>query len=961
MANYSDNNTHEFEIKAFNANRIQITYRATGSLGTSNTLIVDNVKPSLLVTTPANPLVTKGNTNVTFSADVTDPGAGFPSKAADVYGVDKGRIQLFVGRTAAPLVAGDFTAIDNGWRVTKTINSSDIATLGADPRGAKVPWHFEVEDLAGNVRESTGNRTGKVDAATTADITVESAFSEGYGASNVFGSAGGNQRTLQVSDGTTTFKGPITGFIPSSNQISVALMGGTPAAAPNPTQLAALAGKTFTILNAQLITVDGTNPDFVESSVRTGTAWNASTNLLATGTSAKNTSIVVGIKDVGGIVSDSVTASAFSVSGNSVRSVLLVPVGSSKISAAVVTEALGGADHLVFLTLAEALGSNERPTVGVQSGVIMDNAGNTLGATTPQKAADGLGPNITLTRSASISKKEVKVTIAADEQLNDSPSVSLGRIYSTADGKVADVNAMRVKTVEGVEQCNDTDSNILPASVTSDGSLPRDAVNGETDCTDNHIADDKVMEPEPGRAFVGAGTPASTTALSYTSTFKIKAIPSGMSGGKFNVYVEGTDTQNEQNTGKVGHKTDAANSAAFTFELDQKLNRGEQPKVTVSDKTAAGSGKGGTEPVTVTPDVEAVDPMIVTVDFSKEAGEYPGDTFRTVELTSASLKICNADGSCDPVKTFDLTTEVSSPDSIKFTIPMLNPKNGNYALTVKAVDTAGNDNLSNPTATTVESMKFNWKVVAAKPVSIELEPGWNLVSLPFQPGNPAINSVINATHPADIVMTYDNATQVWLVSRRDAETGLFIGDIVVMTASTAYFIRTNNFQDLSILRPPVATAAAAPPPPPAITVVQGWNLVPVVSNSVPIPSAIAADDYFGTLNVGASAGWLKALTFDTLIRTWISVTPGETLSVKFGEENPCTGRTVGTDSDRTQNTKVEDGAELCLDRDGFNDKQAATLPGNGVLSEGDTVTLKASVTVGKGYWLYSTVDGVIIP
>ena len=35
--------------------------------------------------------------------------------------------------------------------------------------------------------------------------------------------------------------------------------------------------------------------------------------------------------------------------------------------------------------------------------------------------------------------------------------------------------------------------------------------------------------------------------------------------------------------------------------------------------------------------------------------------------------------------------------------------------------------------------------------------------------------------------------------------------------------------------------------------------------------------YFGTLGGGSDAGWLKALTFDTLVRTWTSVTPGETM------------------------------------------------------------------------------------
>ena len=68
------------------------------------------------------------------------------------------------------------------------------------------------------------------------------------------------------------------------------------------------------------------------------------------------------------------------------------------------------------------------------------------------------------------------------------------------------------------------------------------------------------------------------------------------------------------------------------------------------------------------------------------------------------------------------------------------------------------------------------------------------------------------------------------MARRDAENGQFVGDIPVMTASTAYFIRTENFEPITMLRPPLSTAAAAPPPPPAITVVKGWNLVPIVSN-----------------------------------------------------------------------------------------------------------------------------------
>ena len=870
----SNTDSDSYQVKAFNGNRIEITYRAAGTLGTTQTLTVDNVKPSLLVTSPLHPLVIKGNTNVVFSAEVTDTGAGFPGKAADVFGENKGRIQLFVGRTAVTLGPGDFTAIDDGWQVTKTINSSNIASLGASPRGAKVPWHFVVEDQAGNMRESAGNITGKVSSATTSTVTVDAAFSEGYGTTNVFGAADGNQRTLQVSDGTTTFKGSITAFAPASHLFTVTLTGGTPAAAPTDAQLEALEGKTFSILNTQLITVDGTPPDFVESSVRTGTAWKSTTKTLGTGISAKNTSIVVGIKDVGGITTDSVTPSAFSVTGNTVNSVLLVDVGSSKIPSDYVSEDLGGADHLVFLTLGTSLGSDERPTVGIQAGVIKDNAGNALGATSPQRAADGLGPNLALSKSAPISKKEVKVTIVADEQLSGSPMVTLGRIYSTDNAMVADSTAQRVKTdMDGNEQCwagtaGEDDGGLDTTNAVHQGDCGADIPTTVTGLTAIEYAGPKVIEDVPGRTAVPAGTPTPVTALSYTSTFKINAIPDNSAGGKFNVYVEATDTQSPDNTGNAGHETDASNSKAFTFELDRELNDGIQPVVTVSDKTAAGSRKGGEDPVTAIPKVEAVDPMIITVDFTEESEEYPGDSYRTVDLTSATLKVCNDDGSCDPVKTFDPNADLSSPDNIKFTIPWLNPKNGNYTLTVKAADTAGNNNLNSPTAANAETMTFEWKVVPATPFEVKLAPGWNLISLPFQPGSPAINSVIPPDHPIQTVMTFHNTTQTWMVARRDPETGNFVGDIPVITANAAYFVHTDNFISLNVLRPPTTTAAAAPPQPPAIEVVEGWNMVPVVTNN-PKTGEIDADDYFGTLGTN----WLKALAFDTLPRLWIIVSP----------------------------------------------------------------------------------------
>ena len=153
--------------------------------------------------------------------------------------------------------------------------------------------------------------------------------------------------------------------------------------------------------------------------------------------------------------------------------------------------------------------------------------------------------------------------------------------------------------------------------------------------------------------------------------------------------------------------------------------------------------------------------------------------------------------------------------------------------------------------------------------------------------------------------------KLWLVSRRDAETGLFVGDIPVMTATTAYFVHTINYQPIELLRPALTTANSTAPIPTDIPVAKGWNLVPIISGDVPIPVGISADLYFGTLAGPGGAGWLRALSFDTLIRNWDAVSPGQTVTLKVGATNPCTGREVNLDSSDDETTNVEDGTEPC--------------------------------------------------
>ena len=164
-------------------------------------------------------------------------------------------------------------------------------------------------------------------------------------------------------------------------------------------------------------------------------------------------------------------------------------------------------------------------------------------------------------------------------------------------------------------------------------------------------------------------------------------------------------------------------------------------------------------------------------------------------------------------------------------------------------------------------------------VTIGVLLGWNLISLPFNPPNPAINAVLPVVHPADIVATQSEEGEAWVLSRRDAETGFFQGSVTVLTANTAYFLGTDRETSIQILRPPVQPPLDAPPWFPAIPVAQGWSLVPVLCTSRPMPEAIDADYYFGTLG----SSWMRATTYDPATGTWDSVAPGYRGYVTIGK------------------------------------------------------------------------------
>ncbi|MDE2900906.1 MAG: hypothetical protein OXN15_07795, partial [Chloroflexota bacterium] len=187
------------EVPAFSGDRIQITSDSASLGATFNVVLVDNAAPSLVITSPSTPLVVRGGVSVTFSAEFTDTGAGFVGRTtptADAGGIEdltlgqaaddtpatvsgnisaanlevrEGGLRLVVAGQVISLSASHFTKIDNGWRVTRELPSSNIQNIGAN-----VPWYFEVADRANNVARTTDSIKGRVSSATGVNqITID--------------------------------------------------------------------------------------------------------------------------------------------------------------------------------------------------------------------------------------------------------------------------------------------------------------------------------------------------------------------------------------------------------------------------------------------------------------------------------------------------------------------------------------------------------------------------------------------------------------------------------------------------------------------------------------------------------------------------------------------------------------------------------------------------------------------
>ena len=307
------------------------------------------------------------------------------------------------------------------------------------------------------------------------------------------------------------------------------------------------------------------------------------------------------------------------------------------------------------------------------------------------------------------------------------------------------------------------------------------------------------------------GNAQSAPSLVGTNTFQLKITDS--SAGVKNIQVAVQDTAG--NAATKGNATNS-NTAAILYEIDNAL-----PAVTSTSPANNGT-------------VYTTSPFF-SIDWTSEGSEYTGDTHKKVTLSKLTL-----DGT-------DVLSSVSTTDNVKFILSTSDLTLGAHTVKFNAADEAGNVLASDV------SVKFTVKTRPA--LSIGLNPGWNLISLPASPADPDINAVIPSTHSIGHVVTYDADHNAVTTTRVN---GLLEGGVTTIDSNTAYYVHTESFQALSVTLASADPGAPAPLPQ-VVNLSAGWNLIPVLSADPAVSgtSTVNAADYL-------PAGCVRVFSWSTL-------------------------------------------------------------------------------------------------
>ena len=336
-----------------------------------------------------------------------------------------------------------------------------------------------------------------------------------------------------------------------------------------------------------------------------------------------------------------------------------------------------------------------------------------------------------------------------------------------------------------------------------DGIAPKIIVDPSPLLDDNEVAIDVTSdEPLLTAPFITVnGSKLSVVRVIGPNVFRADYEPSN-TPNVYNVEVSVADTVgNVETAGEAATDDDDA----ITFEIDDAI---PDPTTIPADEAGISSRSPFIE---INWEAEGAEYGIVaagtstTVKAPLPSGAVDMDGHGVVTLTVLTLDGANILG------------QENKEGDATWVLPTKDLALGDHTLVVNGTDEAGND--------LADNFEVTFTVVERDAFEIELTTGWNLISLPGDPEDLAINSVIPLTHPIDTVLTFDPKSAAgWLIARR-GDDGKFTG-IDTIRKELAYWVRTTRFESLGVNIAPIGGGTAELLP--TISLAAGWNLVPVL-------------------------------------------------------------------------------------------------------------------------------------
>lgn len=444
----------------------------------------------------------------------------------------------------------------------------------------------------------------------------------------------------------------------------------------------------------------------------------------------------------------------------------------------------------VFLKLASELASDATPEIDIAQGAkVEDMAGNeTFGRELEAfDAKDGISPRLTVTLSGGsgtgtgnegpdkLTRDQIMVHVSSDEPLQGSPRVDV--VCTSLEWMSQDDTKMDV---------DDYVANRMRASSSEPTDNPKQTIARanrnevyEYTCGYEDADSDLVQAYSPNSGSRALALPGENWQYTWQNP------PSGdmaLEDGGATVVVFASDRSRYT----MGSDASVRNwgSASADFTLDREL------------LSPQANGGGDLQPDDEGESKESR-PFILI-----EFNEGTTVTLDSVELDDVEI----ADQFTKPA----MNRFVYWPDTIT---------QGDHEVEVDASDAAGNE----------VTFDYEFKVVERGDFVIELQAGWNAISVPATPVDTAIGSVFTDA-AVTTVIGWD--TQGWRIAvRRDGvwESNQQYGALNDIQSKYGYWVKSDRFVSQPVaLQGPIGRDAGSPGTPDAIDTIAGWNFVGVI-------------------------------------------------------------------------------------------------------------------------------------